>query len=291
MRVFERDGLVREGKPRIQDPEVASEPVRIKLWDRNRNDYTTVYLSFSEAREVGRLVGLHPWQRQPPASDSDMICEAHPTEVWPHRVENEELGLYVDCAGPGMPWPNALRLLRGAKDRLALAEATAGAERDLAGIALEDAEAGDWIHVHVDGPINGQPAVQRAIKDAIFYRINMTLTPGQVPGTDKIQLHLEGTRRIPEPPSVMLTPFGGYKRVALIYFTDVGKRYAEGEFWTPQDRLDFQVYAMVEKLRADGELPGLIEDNHWSHGSILVSPEDGIDALLPPIDKVDEDEG
>ncbi len=289
MRVFERDGLVREGKPRIQDPEVASEPVRIKLRDRNRNDYTTVYLSANEAREVGRLVGLHPWQRQPSASG--MICEVHPTEVWPHLVENEELGLYVDCAGPGMPWTNALRLLRGAKDRLALAEVTAGAERDLAGIALEDAEVGEWLRIRVD--IAAREAIEESLAGVIFNEASLVRrTP--VDGTIRTLLDLRGFERIPEPekpPSVMLTPFGGYKRVALTYFTHVGKRYTEGEFWTPQDRLDFQVYAMVETLRADGKLPGFIEGVHWPYGSILVSPTDGVDALLPPIDKADEDEG
>ncbi len=327
------------GLAEIAKPHVTEDEVRLRLGTRDatvrpsdRN--VTIYLTKSEAQAVGRLVDMVARKDRPTA----MICEAHPTEAWPHEIPAAGHVPMHDCIGPGMPWRNALRLLKEALAEvrmLDLSLATTRRRRDelevyrratfdtlslhrtmideyrreaadlrreldearspeseVAGTALEDAEEGDWIHVRLDS--GNIPAVQRAIENAIFYRVDMTLTPGQVPLTDKIQLHLEGARKLPEPeapPSVQLRPYTGYKQVDLTYFTEAGKRYTEGKFWTPQGRLDFQVYATVETLRADGRLPGLTPVSTWSYGAILVRPEGGVEALLPATERADDDDG
>jgi hypothetical protein len=59
---------------------------------------------------------------------SDMVCEAHPTQAWPHVEEA------ADCPGPGMPHPTITALrdlvneIPGLLDRLADAEAQRAAQ-------------------------------------------------------------------------------------------------------------------------------------------------------------------
>jgi hypothetical protein len=156
---------------------------------------------------------------------------------------------------------------------------------------MEDAEEGGYLRVRVD--IAAREQIEKSLAGVIFNDVTFN-RHAPVDGMIRTQLDLRGFERIPEPeklPSVVHGPRAGYKRVDLTYFAEAGKRYTEGVFWTPEDRFDFNVYATVETLRANGELPGIMGGSNWPYGSILVRPEDGGEALLPALENDDEDEG
>lgn len=66
--------------------------------------------------------------------------------------------------------------------------------------------------------------------------------------------------------------------VALTYFTNTGKYYADGKY-NSRYEYDFEIYREVKEMTEDSfPLPGLLSER-WD-GYILVEPENGVPAIV-----------